>query len=466
MAAKQPVPQVAALSWIRVRRRLLIAIALAVVLVAAVALVVAYHRVRHHRVKTVTGSTSTEFVTTAPPPPKKPPEPGVYWPTYGYDQERARFDPGPKLRPPFRRVWTFHGRSLLEFPPVVGYGRVFITTFHGALYALSAETGKKVWRYKSPRCGWASPALDAHLVFETWIGNYECGSKLGDGEVAAFDEKTGKLRWRRLVGPTESSPLVARHLVLLGDWNGRVWALDERTGKTRWTTDLNGAIKGSVALSGRRLYIGTYGGEVACIDVRNGHVLWTSTGHGSFYSSPAVAYGRVYIGSLNGGVYAFGASTGDLLWEQPTGGYVYASPAIWHRLVLIGSYDGSFYAFDAGTGSVRWRFPAGGEISGSASVVSGIVYFSTFTERTFGLNAANGRVVKEWPDGKYSPVVADASHLYLVGLGRLYALAKPHAPPPRRHRAARRACARCSKRAGRTAAHARRVVRRAKLHGR
>jgi hypothetical protein len=31
-------------------------------------------------------------------------------------------------------------------------------------------------------------------------------------------------------------------------------------------------------------------------------------------------------------------------------------------------------------------------------------------------------VAKTWADGKYSPVVADATHLYLVGLGRLYAL--------------------------------------------
>ena len=143
--------------------------------------------------------------------------------------------PAFRLRPPFRRLWTFHGRALLEFPPVVGYGRVYITNFDGRLSALDAATGKTVWRYRSGRCGWASPALADHVVYETFIGNEECGSHADDGEVAAFDARDGTRRWLRRIGPTESSPLVARGTVYVGDWNGRVWALDARTGRTRWT---------------------------------------------------------------------------------------------------------------------------------------------------------------------------------------------------------------------------------------
>ena len=90
--------------------------------------------------------------------------------------------------------------------------------------------------------------------------------------------------------------------------------------------------------------------------------------------------------------------------------------------MLVGSYDHRFYALDAGTGNVRWRFRANGAISGAASVVDGVVYFSTFAERTYALRAADGHALETWPDGKYSPVVADRERLYLVGLGRLYAL--------------------------------------------
>ena len=147
---------------------------------------------------------------------------------------------------------------------------------------------------------------------------------------------------------------------------------------------------------------------------RLGHTGW-------FYSSPAIAHGRVFIGSTDGKVYSYGARSGKLRWSYTTGGYVYASPSVWRDRVLIGSLDGVFYAFDAATGNVRWRFRANGKISGSASVVNGIVYFSTLANRTYGLDARTGRAVWIYPDGEYTPVVADSHRLYVVGYRRVYA---------------------------------------------
>ena len=95
---------------------------------------------------------------------------------------------------------------------------------------------------------------------------------------------------------------------------------------------------------------------------------------------------------------------------------------MWRRLVLIGSYDRTFYALDAATGEVRWRFRANGPISGSPTVLTGLVYFSTLRQRTYALDARSGKLVWSFPDGKYSPVVADQQRLYLVGYGRLYGM--------------------------------------------
>ena len=67
-------------------------------------------------------------------------------------------------------------------------------------------------------------------------------------------------------------------------------------------------------------------------------------------------------------------------------------------------------------------FDAGASISGAASVIDGLVYFSSFDHRTYALTAAGGRLRAKWPDGEYSPAVAGDGRLYLVGLGRIYAL--------------------------------------------
>jgi outer membrane protein assembly factor BamB len=395
-----------------------------------------FDRWRGHDVR---GSAAVEFVTTGVPAPAAPaptpkasrPRPGIAWATYGFDASRLRASPFVKLVPPFRRLWTFHGQALLEFPPAVAYGRLYLPTFDGRFYALDAKTGKAIWRFDSGRCSWASPAVAGAVVFETFLNRRsDCDHQHAplDGEVIAFDATSGKVKWVRRLPPTESSPLVAKGMVYVGDWSGRVNALDVRTGRARWSFLAGGAVKGSVALDRGRLYIGSYDGHVYALDARTGRQLWRASGQarfgnrGTFYSTPAAAYGRVFIGSTDGKVYSFGQQSGALRWSQSTGGYVYSSPAVWGGLVYIGSYDGWFYALDAATGDVRWRFQANGPISGSPTVLGGIVYFSTLHERTYGLNAGSGKLVWSFPDGKYSPVVADDERVYIVGYGRLYGM--------------------------------------------
>jgi outer membrane protein assembly factor BamB len=407
---------------------------LRVLLIGAVLLVLAgslagYVLWTKHEGRDIRGSPTVEFVPTLPVArrPKVLVREGVFWPTYGFDGQRVRFDPTVRLRPPFRRIWTFYGRALLEFPPAIAYGRVYLPTFDGRFYALDARTGKTIWSRRRRRCVWASPAVWRRFVYVTFIGRPACGKALvSRGEVIAFDADNGRIRWKRRIALTESSPLVANQRVYVGDWDGRIWALDARTGRTQWVYRTGGEVKGSLAIRGGRVYVGAYDGHVYALAARTGRLVWRAAAQprlgstGTFYSTPALAYGRVYIGSTDGKVYSYGASSGRLRWSHGTGGYVYGSPAIWHRLVLVGSYDHNFYALDAATGDVRWQFHANGPISGSATVLAGVVYFSTLAERTYALDARSGHLLWTWPDGKYSPVVADPHRLYLVGYSRLY----------------------------------------------
>ena len=237
------------------------------------------------------------------------------------------------------------------------------------------------------------------------------------------------MRWRKEIGPSESSPLLWRGLLYVGDWRGIVYCYVARTGELKWTFRTGGEIKGALAhrlepalrrllrpprLRAARRSPGSGSGARRRSSA--------SGPRGRFYSTPAVAYGRVYIGATDGKVYSFGAATGKLRWSHNTGDFVYGSPAVYNERVYVGSYNGRFYAFDAATGDVKWQFKANGPISGSATIIDGVVYFATLKGRTYGLDARTGRQLWDWPDGKYSPVVADADRIYLVGHARLYAL--------------------------------------------
>ena len=170
-----------------------------------------------------------------------------------------------------------------------------------------------------------------------------------NGEVVALDARTGKLRWRRVIGAERD--LAARRrpdASTSATGHGAVYALDAKTGRTVWTLPHRRRGEGSASrCSGRRLYVGSYDHHLYALNARTGALIWRASaqdrlgGRGTFYSTPAAAYGRVYIGSTDGKVYSFGATSGELRWSQSTGGYVYALARGLERARPVGSYSGA-----------------------------------------------------------------------------------------------------------------------------
>ncbi len=404
-------------------------LALAAVVMIVVAAGVAFVLVRQHQSRNVRGSSTEEFVTTEAAPTPIP-DKKVVWPMYGFDIARRRAPDGIRVRPPFHVRWFVKTHALVEFPPAIAYGRMYYANANGTLFALGLRKVKVDWKFRARRCTAASPGVSRGLVYMTFLNRPPCrATRSGiDGLLVALDAKTGKVRWRRRIGPSESSPLVAGRRVYVGDWNGKVWAFGALKGGLAWSYTTGGQVKGGLALRSGRLYVGAYDSHLYALDARTGRLLWRASAQqrlgsrGTFYSTPAVAYGRVYIGSTDHKVYSFGAASGELRWSQGTGKYVYASPAVWKRRVLVGSYDGIFYCFDAATGDVRWRYRANGAISGSAVVLNGVVYFSTLHGRTYALDAATGKLLWYFRRGSYAVGIAERKRLYLMGYARIYAM--------------------------------------------
>jgi outer membrane protein assembly factor BamB len=408
-------------------RRTLILVA--VLLAGCAGLLVAL--LQSHAAHDVRGSSTVDFGPTLRAPVIRP-KATLAWPMFGRGPERQAAAGGTRVRPPFRRAWVAGGRSLIEFPPAVGYGRIFFGDGAGRVIALAAASGERAWTFESHRGVAAGAALGAFAhgtVYEAFLNRLPSHAKdPHDGAVIALAAGTGHVRWRAHVGASETSPLLVGRRLFVGGWDGRVYAVDAFSGRKLWAFATGGAIKGGLAASDGTVFAGSYDGHVYALDAATGRLLWRASaqprlfGHGRFYSTPAVAYGRVYIGSTDGAVYSFDARTGATRWVHHSGSYVYGSAAVSHGLVFAGSYDHDFYAFDAATGDVVWRFTANGPISGSAAVIDGVVYFATLRGRSYGLDARSGRLLWSFGDGKYAPAVSDGSLLVVTGYGILYGL--------------------------------------------
>ena len=477
------------------KRRLLILALLAFLALAGALAAYLWHETRPRELR---GSSTDEFVETAnpadtrttpalpeaptttaetTPTPVPPPKPGrkrlkplngvEWWPTYGYDEARSHVAPGYRLRPPFRRLWRFRARHYIEFPPVVAYGRIYVAQQTGRFFAVNTLTGRILWKKSFRRCLAASPVVRDGVVYQAVMHRLPCGTsnRRARGFVVAMDARSGRELWRFHTGAVESSPLLRGKTLYFGSWDRRLYAVDIRRGKLRWSYRADHEINTSPAYAGGTVFFGTDGGRVHAVWVKTGRRRWRNASFSRFgrrehfYASPTVAYGRVYIGNTDGTMYAYGASTGRMLWARRAGTYVYTAAAVWKRRVYVGTYDGWVIAFDAATGDRRWRQRAPAAIHGAPTVLGRLVYFSTcgscgqrgkrYARRgpslTFALDALTGRRVWTFRDGRYSPIVADAKRVYLVGRTSVYALeprsarALAKAKPKREGRPARRA---------------------------
>ncbi len=300
----------------RRHRRLLIGVALLVIVLAVAIGVYAYNENQPLEKR---GSATEEFVVTdEPEPPPPPPDKEIAraWPTYGYDIGRQHISPYDH-RPPFRRLWKIDAHDTLEFPPSIGYGRVYLAQQKGLFFALDAKTGKVDWKKDTNRCAASSPTIGKGVVYQAYMHPVEClqDQAGANGYVVAWDADTGRELWRHDTAPVESSPLLRNDTLYVGTWNNDVIALNAKTGRQKWRFQADQQVNTSAAYWKGRIFIASDGGTLYALNAGNGKQIWSAQSNSSFgsrefwYATPTIAYGRVYIGNTDGTMYVYGAKT-------------------------------------------------------------------------------------------------------------------------------------------------------------
>jgi outer membrane protein assembly factor BamB len=373
------------------------------------------------------------------------------WPMFGGTPMRARFVPS-NLGPPFRLLYVIRGGGLIEMPPAISERRVVFGTHEGDVIATRVDDGRRLWRTNVNGCIASSPAVWNGVVYVGWAGTGSCRrGKDEHGGVVALGLESGDVLWRFHTGNVEASPAVVDGMLFFSAFRNRsaatVYAMKLGEGRRiAWSAHLPSKVASSPALLGRRLYISAYDRYLYSFDGWSGRFRWRTTAfsqdaedrflldvrslvgrgswtEGGYYATPAVAYGRVYAGVIDGVFSAFDAHSGAHRWSQRLGGSIYASAAIWQEKVYVGTTEGRFFALSARDGRVLWNRDLGGKILGSATVTGSRVYVATTERRTFVLDARTGETDWIFGDGHYSPFVLSGSRGFLVGKGRVYAVA-------------------------------------------
>jgi outer membrane protein assembly factor BamB len=112
------------------------------------------------------------------------------------------------------RVLTLDG--MVQTPPAVANGLIYVVTTRGQLYAFSAATGAEVWSRSVGGGVRFTPAVSGGRVY---VGS-------SNQDVSAFDARTGKPLWHTSVGV--NSPVAVANGTVYAATSGGLCALNSR----------------------------------------------------------------------------------------------------------------------------------------------------------------------------------------------------------------------------------------------
>ncbi len=214
-------------------------------------------------------------------------------------------------------------------------GRVFVVIGGGShsgvndhLIAIDPNDGKIVWGapYGNADC---SPAIADGVVFvEGSNSDANHAQPNAFNDIAAVDERTGKVRWRWYSGygaftSVGSDAEGVAGLATDGAFyesipaTNQFIAFDGGTGRMRWSLHTDAAVKMSAVERSGRLYFGDTGHTFYVVDAQGGRLLSRRTFPSYFTVSPPVILGdTLYV------------ANGDVVRAMPLGTNSSASPSM------------------------------------------------------------------------------------------------------------------------------------------
>ena len=291
--------------------------------------------------------------------------------------------------------------------PIVDRGRMYVSTQgfppggRGVLYALSAATGKIVWRFQTIKVPWAHPARsggggswNAVSVDERgnvyagianpgpWGGSTAspngrafAGPALYTDSLVVLAGATGKLLWYDQVTPHDVrdydfqvSPILARvgarQVVFGAGKGGRVVAWDRAAHTRLWSQAVGTHLHdlGPLPMRPTPVCPGLLGGVLTPMAYAAGRLFVpvvelcslesAVTSKSAFARSPAQGKGTVY---------ALAATTGKTLWQRHLDSAPFGCATVARDAVIVPTFDGGVTAFAAANGRTLWhtQLPAG-----------------------------------------------------------------------------------------------------------
>jgi outer membrane protein assembly factor BamB len=273
-----------------------------------------------------------------------------------------------------RTVWTFPTGGAIRARVAFVDADVVVPSDDGFLYRVNARTGRERWRLRIGDPVKRIPLSDEKSRYEirapaVAVAAHRLYVGTCAGAVLALGADRGERVWEFHAGDAiATTPTVAHGRVYVGSFDRHVYALRESDGGLAWKYDTGDAVTSDVAVLGDDVVVGSRSYDLERLDARTGTSRWKKYFWFSWVeSSPVVFDGTVYVGSSDAAkVLAVEPAAGRSLWEADAFGSAWGRPAVTKTRVFEGvagvvpyaaPHRGGVLAFERNTGRLAWWYP-------------------------------------------------------------------------------------------------------------
>jgi outer membrane protein assembly factor BamB len=288
----------------------------------------------------------------------------------------------------------------------------------------------RFWKKKIPSRGLSSPVLsDGTLYVGTTKGLY------------SFDLESGKILWKfKTPFPVEAPPTVSGGMVCFGTTGGTLYCLNSSNGEELWrflarSEILSAPLIADETATDQKVYFTSSEMRVYALSLSSGEKLWSysrtafKTLYPRFHNSPALSDDRVYMLFPDGYLVSLKADTGKELWAKKVlddpllTDHMRRTPLVLNGYVYIINDKGVLLEIAADTGVVR-------EFVRMTKVVDFTITDKTVMDRTvmdrtvfiagreevIAFNLDEGKVLWKSPlsHGESYSVFAAGKHLFVL----------------------------------------------------
>lgn len=252
-----------------------------------------------------------------------------------------------------KTLWRFKNEEPIATPAAVDGGKVFFSDLGGFMNCLDATTGERLWQQ----------SFDQNILNKPLAAQGKIYFLKGERDVVALSQDDGRIIWqhtiktyiRHLTMHGTSSFVADGARLYLGLADGQVYALNAANGSVLWHQDLAVPLESfkdidaRVVIDGDALYVGGYSEAFYKLNKVTGAVLWHTDVATAV--NPVLVADRVVVSDTRGRLVGLDPKSGKQIWFHELNKSVLSAPVVFDDKIFVTSFDKKAFVVDPKTGN-------------------------------------------------------------------------------------------------------------------